>query len=200
VPDDAESRIAEILRDWGERPPSTDVIRQIFDLALPDISRTAKKLMRSERADHTLQPDALVSEVYLRLAQGVRVRLRGRSHFLAIAGRTMRRILIEHARKRGAKKRGGERTRVTLTGLSTSNGGVDLLELVDLLDRLEEVSREARKVCELRFFAGLDMDEIGEFLGMTRRTVQTRWKFAQMWLKHELFHDSARGGVPNRPH
>jgi RNA polymerase sigma factor (TIGR02999 family) len=144
--------------------------------------------MKQERRDHTLQPTALVHEAYVRLVDGARVEWNDKTHFYALAATQMRRILIEHARARGARKRGGGARRVTLEdGLAVSpNGVVDMLALEEALARLEEESPRQCRVVELRFFGGLSVAETARVLESSPSTVKDDWRVAKAWLAREF--------------
>jgi RNA polymerase sigma factor (TIGR02999 family) len=152
-----------------------------------ELRAIAARQFRREREGHTLQPTALVHEAYVRLGKQQNLQIHGRTHFLNIAARQIRQILVDHARSRGRQKRGGDRQRVTLvTDLADPNGSVDLLALDDALNALDEFSPEGRRIVELKFFGGLTEAEIAESLGLSERTVRRRWHFARSWLYEEL--------------
>lgn len=144
--------------------------------------------MQKERRNHTLQPTALVHEAYVRLVDGARVDLRGKTHFYALAATQMRRILIEHARARRANKRGGGARRVSLNdSIAVSPRGVlDMLELDDALQRLEQESPRQCRVVELRYFGGLSVAETARFLEISASTVKDEWRVAKAWLAREF--------------
>ncbi len=144
--------------------------------------------MRGERDGHTLQPTALVNEAYLRLVDQNRIGWRDRAHFFATAAIVMRRILVDHARARDASKRGGVWRRVTLTDqITAAEGGLlDTLALDQALSRLSEMDERMAKVVEMRFFAGMKMEEIAHVLGVSRRTVAEDWNMAKRWLRKAL--------------
>ncbi|MDT8340237.1 MAG: ECF-type sigma factor [Longimicrobiales bacterium] len=157
-----------------------------------DLSRLAHAKLRSERPDHTLDTVALVNEAYLKLADHTRVEWRSRSHFLAVAAISMRRILVDHAKAHNAERRGGGRAvLVTLDGQPIPVDGhgpdaVDLLELENSLNRLEAFNPRGARVVELGFFAGLTHEEIAEVLGVSVPTVRRSWAVARAWLAQEL--------------
>jgi RNA polymerase sigma-70 factor (ECF subfamily) len=144
--------------------------------------------MRSERSDHTLQPTALVNELYLQLMTRERLDVRDRGHFFALAVQGMRRILVDHARSRRSKKRGGEQHRVEIEGLPlVTNENVQMIvELDEALTRLEKLDARQCRVVELRFFAGLEETEVARLLGVSDRTVKRDWALAKAWLFGEL--------------
>ena len=146
-----------------------------------------------ERGDHTLQPTALVHEAYLRLVDQTRVVWQNRAHFMSVAAQAMRRILVDHARKRAAMKRAGDRQKVTLdTALPIGDDAVqpDLIALDMALDRLALEHPEKAQVVVMRFFGGLKEAEIAEVLNVSSRTVTRYWKYASAWLARDLSPDS----------
>jgi len=154
-----------------------------------ELHQMAASRMRGERDDHTLQPTALVNEVYLRLVRDTR-QWQGRGHFFAAAAEAMRRILIEHARQRNADKRGGKRERVTLAdvaaGAGAPMGDLDLCELDEALAALQEEDPRVATVVNLRFFAGLSVQETGKLLELSPATVKRDWTYAKAWLRDRL--------------
>ena len=144
-----------------------------------------------ERSDHTLQPTALVHEAYLKLADQDRVNWRGRTHFFAVGAQIMRRLLVDHARRRGRVKRGGEWQRVTLGHgaaplLGRELDRDELLALDLALQKLARLDERQARIVELRFFAGLEVAEVAEILGVSKRTIEGNWTHARAWLKREL--------------
>lgn len=157
-----------------------------------ELRRVAAGALGRERRDHTLQPTALVNEAYLRLA-GQRAEWQNRAHFLGVAAQAMRRILVDHARRRAAAKRPDPRARVTLSGLAAAGAAeVDVLDLETALVRLAEMDPRAARVVELRAFAGCSAAEAAEVLAVSEATVARDWRMAQSWLRREL----ARGAAP----
>jgi len=161
---------------------------ELFTAVYDELRRMARDLMRSERANHTLTPTALVHEVYVRLIDGERVTWENRAHFFGIAARAMRQILVGHARRRGAAKRGGGATHVTLgePGGGSEGRVVEMLDLDHALERLEALDRRTAQVVELRTFGGLTSTEVAHLLGVSKRTVDGEWSFGRMWLNREL--------------
>jgi RNA polymerase sigma factor (TIGR02999 family) len=186
--DEKRSEVTRILHELraadADRP---EVTARAFELLYAELRSLAAALFRSERAGHTLQPTALVHEAFARLVDRERADWQGSAHFLGIAGQAMRRVLVDHARARGAAKRGGERDRVTLSAVPGVDGvGFELIELDDALTKLARESGRAARVAELKVFAGLSGDEIAEVLGVSRRTVTGDWTVARLWLAREL--------------
>ena len=165
---------------------------RLLPLVYDELRALASGQLRRERESHTLQPTALVNEVYLRLVDQEGAALEDRSHFLALAGRVMRRILVDHARRRNAEKRGAGQTLVSLeAGLDAeeanpSAGLLDVLAFDEALRTLEELDERKARVVELRYFSGLTMDEVAESLGVSKRTAEGDWFFARAWLRARL--------------
>lgn len=179
------TQMVSILRHAGEDRP--EITSRVFEALYQELRGLAGGLLRPERSGHTLRPTALVHEAFSRLVDQQSIDWQGRAHFMAIAGRTMRRVLVDHARKHGARKRGGGLNRVTLTdALSTGDQELELLELDHALTKLADKSERAAQVAELKVFGGLSGEEISEALGVSRRTVTGDWTFARMWLAREL--------------
>ncbi len=158
----------------------------------PDIHDELRKIagayMARERPDHTLQPTALVNEAYLRLADATKERWESRAHFLAAAARTMRNVLVDHARTKGRQKRGGGWGRVPfeIASAELAVPDVELLSLDDALTELATENERCARVVEWRFFAGLTIPEIAEVIGKSHRTVEDDWYMARAWLRARL--------------
>lgn len=185
----------------NERPPRTDVttlliewskgdtraFEQLVPLVQNELRRLARRQMAGERGDHTLQATALVNEAYLRLIDINRVQWQNRAHFLAMSGRLMRRILVDHARARQYQKRGGGAQKVTLDEAMIVEGDrPDLIALDDALTALAAANERQAQVVELRFFSGLSVEEIAAALHVSVDTVMRDWKLAKTWLAREL--------------
>lgn len=152
-----------------------------------ELQRIAKRCLRRERAGHSLQATALVNEAYLRLVDAQAVDWQNRAHFLAIAARLMRRILVDYARARQYQKRGGGALPVTLTeALIVSGRSRDLIALDDALDALAQLDERRSRVVELRFFGGLTVAETAAVLDVSPETVMRDWKLARAWLRRAL--------------
>ncbi|MBL8985121.1 MAG: sigma-70 family RNA polymerase sigma factor [Gemmatimonadetes bacterium] len=162
---------------------------ELFPLVYGQLRDAADRALRLERPGHTLQPTALVHEAYLKLIGGTGLPSRDRVHFLALAARAMRQILVDHARRRRARKRGDGRGPVTLDHEIADRGLAfdEVLALDDALDRLSGQNPRLRKVVELKFFGGLGEDDIAAALGVTTRTVQRDWARARAWLYREVY-------------
>jgi len=188
----ASEEITRLLQNLpGE---GKDTFDRLLPLVYGEMRALAAQQLRHERAEHTLQPTALVHEAYMRLV-GQGVSYESRLQFLRVAAMTMRRILVDHARMRGRKKRqhGGERVELTASMVAAPDAAVDLLALDEALDRLE--ARDPRKVriVELRYFAGMTIEETAQTLGVSPATVHRDWDFARLWLLREL-----QGSGPER--
>ena len=181
--------ITGLLHAW--RQGDDAALAALTPLVHAELRRLARACLRRERAGHTLQPTALVNECYVRLLDGGHVDLRDRGHFFALAARTMRRILIDVARARGSRKRGGGQAIVPLAPgdddrVPAPRASRDLLALDDALHALAAIDPRLSQVVELRFFGGFSHDEIGEVLGVSAKTVQRDWQDAKAWLLREL--------------
>lgn len=171
------------------RRKAEELLPQVYD----ELRRLARGYMARENRGHTLEPTALVHEAWVRMADQSRVDWQGRTHFRAVGAQMMRRVLIDHARKREGQKRGGGLQRVTLgdTLLRPPEAEVDLPELLaldDALGRLADLDERQARVVELRCFGGLTHAEIAETLGVSERTVGSDWKHGRAWLRRELAH------------
>jgi RNA polymerase sigma factor (TIGR02999 family) len=167
---------------------------QLMPLVYQDLRRRAAAYLRRERRDHTLQPTALVNEVYLRLVKQDGVVWQNRAHFFGVASQIMRRILVDHARRGRMAKRSGRWAKVTLDEriAGATSRGVDVLDLDAALTRLAEFDPRKSRIAELRFFAGLSLEETGHVLGVSVATVERDWQAARAWLY------TALKGAPSR--
>jgi RNA polymerase sigma-70 factor (ECF subfamily) len=160
---------------------------RLFIVVYDELRRLARRAMRSERPDHTLQPTALVNEAFLRLAGTNDIEWEDRRHFFAVAAKTMRRILVDHARGlRAAKRDGGQRTELTVNIAITDQNADDILAVDEALSRLEVLDPRQGKVVEFRYFAGFSNDETAALLGVNVRTVKRDWQTARAWLHAQL--------------
>jgi RNA polymerase sigma factor (TIGR02999 family) len=176
-----------MLAEWsnsGDR----DALDKLMPIVYEELRRQAARYLRHERDGHTLQTTALVHEAYVRLIDQAGVRWQSRAHFFAIAAELMRRILVDHARKRNAAKRGGDAVRVTLDEAVRSSGpkDLDLVAVDEALTRLAALDQQQARIVELRFFGGLNVDETAEVLGISERTVKRDWIVAKAWIRREL--------------
>lgn len=165
-----------------------DVYAELLPLVYDELHAIAAGYLRRERAGHTLQPTALVNEAYLRLANRKSPAWKDREHFYRAAAAVMRSILVNHARDRRRLKRGGDVQRIPLDEslAAFEERAIDLLALDEALTRLAALDRRQSELVELRFFAGLELREIAEILGIAERTVQADWALARAWLRQEL--------------
>lgn len=159
-----------------------------FEAVYEELRRLADRYLSDERSSHTLQPTALVNEAYLRLAGARTLEFRDRSHFLSLAARAMRRILVDSGRRRQAGKRGGDWERVTLTeGIADPRAfDADLPDLLHALEKLEAHDPQEAGIVIMRFLGGMTEAEIAAHLGMGERTVRLHWSHARAWLRREL--------------
>lgn len=178
--------VTRYLRDWHDADP--DASGRVVAAVYHELRVMAARLLHSETTGHTLQPTALVHELYLRLGAASPPEWKDRAHFFAVAAGTLRRILIDHARAAHAGRRGGGERNLALdlveAGVTCSYD--DLLLIDEALTSLEQIDARAAKVTELRFFAGLEEKEIAEQLGVAEITVKRDWKFARAWLAKRL--------------
>jgi len=157
-------------------------------LVYDELREIARRRLRAERPDHTLRPTALVHDAYVRLADAGPISVEGRRHFLRLAARAMRQVLVDSARAHGARKRGGGWRRVTLQGdlAGAETDPWDVIDLHDALSRLAELDPELERLVELRFFTGLTVDEAAEALGVSPRKAAKDWSAVRLWLRREL--------------
>jgi RNA polymerase sigma factor (TIGR02999 family) len=184
---EADGEVTRLLERWREGDP--DVLENLIPLVYGQLHRIAKGYMRREREDHTLQPTALVNEVYMRLLNQRKITWHDRAHFFTFAARMMRNILKDHARAHLADRRGGPSAiRLPLTDemawVGTSSA--EILDLNRALDRLEQLDQRKAHLVELRFFLALTMEETAEVLSISLATAERDLKFSRSWLFHEL--------------
>jgi RNA polymerase sigma-70 factor (ECF subfamily) len=177
--------VTRLLREAQEgRDGAAD---ELVAIVYAELHGLASHYMRNERDDHTLQPTALVHEAYMRLMDQRSVSWQNRSHFYGIASQAMRRILVDHARKRRASKRhGGERVTLDESVSAPPVQSLDVIALDSALTRLAELNERQASVVELRFFGGLDIDQTAEALGISSATVKRDWTFARAFLQREM--------------
>jgi len=181
--------ITGLLRAWSDGDRAA--LERLVPLVEREMRRLARGYMRHERKDHTLQATALVNEVFLRLADGPPLGWQNRGHFLGIAARLMRRVLVDHARARGYAKRGGGAQKVSLdeAALVASERSIDLVALDRALQRLAALDARRSRVVELRYFGGLSVDETAHVLQVSAETVKRDWRLAKLWLLRALTTD-----------
>ena len=165
---------------------------RLLPVIYEELRGIARGYLRQERANHTLQPTSLVHEAYARLADQTRVPWSDAAHFRAIAARVMRQVLVDHARKHGALKRGGDRVRVTLSGQATPNSepDLDVLELDDAMNELRELHQRKARVVELIFFGGMTHAEAARVVCVSQKTIEADWYAARAWLGHRMGKDA----------
>lgn len=163
-------------------------VNRLFPIVYDELRALAHRYLSRERPGHTLTTTALVHEAYLKLIDQRQTDWRDRAHFFALATQAFRRILVDHARNKGRAKRGGGNSRVALDEVAEMGhgGGIDLVALDDALERLKALSERQARVVELRFFGGLNLDEVAEVLGVAASTVDGDWAIARAWLRRAL--------------
>lgn len=180
------SEITQILHDWngGDEDAKERLLPFVYD----QLKRQARILMSRERSDHTLQPTALVHEAFIRLSEETGIEWENRSHFYGIASHLMRQILIQHARKHAAEKRGNHKIHFSVhdTQIPIEERANSIIALDEALERLATIDERQAKVVEMRFFGGFTIQEIAESLDVSERTVKRIWKLAKFWLYREL--------------
>jgi RNA polymerase sigma factor (TIGR02999 family) len=178
--------ITRLLVDWSEG--RREALDQLLPAIYQELHKIAGSYLRRERADHTLQPTALIHEAYLRLVGPNVPSFKSRTHFYGVAAHVMRQILVEHARARGAAKRGAGGRKVSLDDITlfSTERTADLVALDDALTTLAGFDERKSKVIELRFFAGLSLDDTADALGVSVATISRELRLAQAWLQREL--------------
>ena len=179
--------VTELLLDWSNGNEAA--LQRLMPLVYEECRRIAKRQMRGEREEHTLSPTALVNELYLRLLDQRRTTWSNRAQFFGIAAQMMRRVLVDHARARLAEKRDGGRLMVSLgaaDAVATPSPLTDVLAIDEALLRLGQIDPDQQRIVELRYFAGLTVDETAHVLGRSPRTVKREWQLAKAWLFREL--------------
>ena len=178
--------VTSLLLKWTQGDDAA--LEQLMPLVYEELRRMARQYLRRERTGHTMQTTTLVHEAYLRLVDAGRVQWQDRGHFFAIAARLMRRVLVDDARRRSYQKRGAELTRISLDEamVLTPERDAEVIALDEALDRLTQFAPRKCKVVELRFFAGLSIEETAAALRVSTDTVKREWRTAKLWLLHEL--------------
>jgi RNA polymerase sigma-70 factor, ECF subfamily len=179
------SEITGILREWSKG--HTDAEERLLPYVYDELRRQARSLMSRERGDHTLQPTALVNEAFLRIPDRG-VEWKDRRHFYGVVSRLMRQVLIDHARRHGAAKRGSGTIHFSVNDIDVpaEDRAAAFIALNDALDRLEKLDDQQARIVEMRFFAGMSNREIADALGVSERTVCRDWETARLWLFREL--------------
>jgi len=189
----SSSEVTSLLRAWGRG--DEEALQKLMPLVYEQLHVAARRYMAGERPGHTLQTTALIQETYLRLVDVRQVKWQDRAHFLAICAQLMRRILIDFARSRGYKKRGGAAPHVNFDQavLVTAQPDANLVALSEALDRLALIDPRKSRVVELRFFGGLGVKEAAEVMKVSADTVIRDWKVAKVWLLRELRRGARHG-------
>ena len=184
----SDGDVTGLLLQWSEGRP--EAREKLIPLVYRELRALANRSLRAERSDHTLQPTALVHEAYEKLVDQRSVHWQGRAHFFAVAAALMRRILLDHARRRLALRRGGGPQRVQIDEELVAGSGaaanVDIIALDDALTALAELDAGQARIVELRFFAGLSLEETAEVVESSRATVHREWSMARAWLHRRL--------------
>jgi len=189
----AQDEVGELLRAWSDG--ETSALEKLTPIVYDELHRLARRYMKGERPDHSLQTTALVNEAYMRLVDYTRMQWQDRAHFFAVSAQVMRRILIEHARRHNLK-RGGGVPHVSLEEVASVGGNRagDLIALDDAMNTLARLDPRKAQVVEMRFFGGLNVDETADVLKVSAATVMRDWTFAKAWLYRELV-----GETPDAP-
>jgi len=167
----------------GDRLAADQLMTELYG----EFRSLARRYLDREPSGHTLQPTALVNEVYLKLVDQTQVDWKGRTHFFAIGAQVMRRVLVDHARSKGRLKRGGDLRRAEVdVSLISARSAADVLAVHEAIEDLEKLDPRQARIVELRFFGGLSVAEVAEVLGLSRRTVEAEWTMIRAWLRRRL--------------
>ncbi len=186
TPSASQQRVTELLAYWSHGDDAA--LAELTPLVYEELRRLAHHHMGGQRPNHTLQTTALINEVYLRLADQTNPRWQNRAHFFAVAARAMRQILVSYARSQRSQKRGGGAVKVELddAALVSPEESKEIVDLHEALETLATLDSRKAQVVELKYFGGLNYDEIAEVLKISRVTVRRDWEFAKVWLYTEL--------------
>ncbi len=186
APSVSQQRVTELLVHWSRGDDAA--LAELTPLVYEELRRVAHHYLSGQRRDQTLQTTALVNEAYLRLADQTNPRWQNRAHFFAVAARAMRQILVSYARTQQAQKRGGGALKVDLdeAALVSPGKSKEIVDLHEALEQLSELDSRKAQVVELKYFGGLNYDEIAEALKISRITARRDWEFAKLWLYTEL--------------
>jgi len=183
--DEAGGHVTELLQSWKQG--NDNALQDLLPLVYNELRRLAHYHLQSERPDHTLQSTALVHEAYMRMMGQPPAQFQNRAHFIAIASRLMRQVLVDYARERRAGKRdGGCRIAFEFAEALPVNGDAELLALDDALDQLSRIDERQAKIVEMKFFGGLSAPDISQILGLSRITVDRDWATARVWLHRQM--------------
>lgn len=184
-PDNNVTKLLIKLTDGNEA-----VLEDLLPLIYDELRQLASRYLRRERRDHTLQPTALVHEAYMKLVDQTQVRWQNRAHFFGVAAQIMRRILVDHARRHTAEKRGGAAEVLPLEEeilvVASDEKGVELLALDEALENLAKIDPQKSKIVELRYFGGLSVEETAEVMGVSAITIKRQWRMAKAWLYGQI--------------
>jgi RNA polymerase sigma-70 factor, ECF subfamily len=185
-PSNSLHEITQLLAEWSDG--NQTALDKLYPLVYDELHRMARRYMKREQKGHTLQTTALINEAYVRLVDQTHVHWANRAHFFAISAQIMRRILIDHARRHAYAKRGGGAERISLdeTAMVAKERAPDLLVLDEALNRLAEIDPRRGQVVELRYFGGLNNEQIAGVLKISENTVTRDWNMARAWLYQEL--------------
>ena len=185
----SQQRVTQLLLEWSHGDDAA--LAELTPLVYEELRRVAHHHLSAQRRDHTLQTTALVNEAYLRLADQANPQWQNRAHFFAVAARAMRQILVSYARSQQAQKRGGGSFKVDLNevALVSPEESKEIVELHEALERLSALDSRKAQIVELKYFGGLNYDEIADVLKISRITVRRDWEFAKVWLYTELRSD-----------
>jgi len=186
----SQQRVTDLLTRWSNGDDAA--LAELTPLVYEELRQLAHRQMRAERSDHTLQTTALVNEAYLRLADQTNQRWQNRAHFFAVAARAMRQILVSYARSQRAEKRGGGALKIDLdeVALVSPEESKEIVDLHEALETLATLDPRKAQVVELKYFGGLNYDEMAEVLKISPVTVRRDWRFAKAWLYKELHNAS----------
>jgi RNA polymerase sigma-70 factor, ECF subfamily len=186
APSVSQQRVTELLVQWSHGDDAA--LAELTPLVYEELRHVAHHHLSGQRPDHTLQTTALVNEAYLRLADQTNLRWQNRAHFFAVAARAMRQILVSYARSQQSQKRGGGAFKVDLdvAALVSPQESKEIVDLHEALEQLSALDSRKAQVVELKYFGGLNYDEIAEVLKISRITARRDWEFAKVWLYTEL--------------
>lgn len=185
--DQSPNKITRMLIELTDG--NQEVVNQILPHIYDELKRLASSYLRRERPNHTLQPTALVHEAYMKLIDQKRVHWQNRAHFFGIAAQVMRRILLDHARKHQADKRGGEVEKLPIEEeilVVSHDKSAELIALDDALEALAKIDEQKAKIVELRYFGGLSIEETAEVMGVSVPTINRQWRMAKAWLYSQI--------------
>ncbi len=184
--DKVSHQITHLLVDWSKGDEFA--LEQLMPLVYEELRQMARRYMKQQSAGHTLQATELIHEAYLKIARSEDRNWQNRAHFFGVAAKAMRQILVDHARSKHSNKRGGWQERITITDETkvASCNSSEIVALDDALKLLEEIDKRRSSVVEMKFFGGLEIEEIAEVLKVSPTTVKRDWQFARTWLLREL--------------